>query len=390
MFNLDHAIADWRRRALREGLAPDVIDELESHLRDEVARQMSDGADDETAFVQAVQLLGDTAQLKEEFANAGEPKVINPPQRSPRAKKFSFLGALAIVVINTWTLVDFGLSALETMIGAYAVAATGLFVACAPYLREWLSMPAYARTMQVMKVAANLAALAPIILILSAMHVIQLDNRPLATLLLWLFLAGVTFSLLAIALCNDPNSGSSGGSDSGGTLHPNPPPRTTGPFAKFREATLALPPSDKLAVDSRELLTAAREEAARLGHDFIGTEHVLLGLLKVAKGALATLLTGRNIAFESVRQDVERLVGPQKAELPSAQIPFTPRARKALQIAGKEALRLHQPLVTADHVLLGLILEGSGLGARILKKMGIRSEPIRKLLASDRSHFSIE
>jgi ATP-dependent Clp protease ATP-binding subunit ClpC len=89
------------------------------------------------------------------------------------------------------------------------------------------------------------------------------------------------------------------------------------------------------------------------------------------KESIANFLTGSKVYSESVRQDSEHLIRPQKSELSGAEIPLTPRVRKAFQIAGKEAARFHQPLVSAEHVLLGLVLEGSGLGAMILKKTGI-------------------
>ena len=210
MFNLEQAIADWRRRAAWEGLASDVLDELESHLRDEIARQICDGAEPGRAFQNAVHLLGETAQLNEEFAKA----------------------------------------------------------------------------------------------------------------------TGVT------------------------------------------------------PVNSKELLEAARAEAGRMGHNFIGTEHLLLGLLKIGKGTVESSFSGSSLCFESVRHEIEHLIGPQKTEAGSADLPLTPRAQKALKIAESEAVRFRQPLLTANHFLLGLILEGDGLGARVLKKMGVGAKQIRKLLLS--------
>jgi hypothetical protein len=208
------------------------------------------------------------------------------------------------------------------------------------------------------------------ILVLTMLQVIDLENRPLITLLIWLFFAGVNFSEFVMWLSGSREDG--GGSGLGGPSI----------FRTPQGPTVPIPPASKMALDSRELLKVAREEAERLGHDFVGTEHVLLGLLKVGQGAVNALLTRSKVCFENVQQEVECLVAPNKAGPGRRDAPLTPRARKALQIAGKEAVRFQQGLVTPDHVLLGLLLEGSGVGARILKKMGIRAEQIREAIVA--------
>jgi ATP-dependent Clp protease ATP-binding subunit ClpC len=121
----------------------------------------------------------------------------------------------------------------------------------------------------------------------------------------------------------------------------------------------------------------ARVEGLRLGHDFIGTEHVLLGVMRSANGALARVLQNAHIDQEAVRKEIERLVFPQSAQAANAALPFTPRARKALEFARHEAKALKQPLISADHIVVGLLLEGRGVGARPLKNLGLQAEQIR-------------
>lgn len=380
MFNLEHAISGWRRRAQREGLPPGVIEELETHLRDEIEQQMNAGADAQVAFATAAQLLGDTAELRQEFTKTNPLVGVDGSRGQRWARNISLFGAFAIVAINTWTLLEFELSAFERVVGAYAVAVTALFVVCAPFLQTWLPRAAFAGLAWVIKVSATIAALIPVFLLLSLMKVIPFESGPFVTLLIWLFLAGVFFSVLAIDFGSNPNLGGLGGG-SGGQMNQDLPPQPPGPVASAKGA-LPIRLSNRLAADSRELLELAKEEAARFGHDFVGTEHVLIGFLRVGKGAVTALLSSSKVCIESVREETERLVGTQKPGPASAAIPLTPRARKAFQIAGTEASRLQQPLVTPDHVLLGLILEGSGVGAIILKKIGIRADQVRERIAT--------
>jgi ATP-dependent Clp protease ATP-binding subunit ClpC len=116
---------------------------------------------------------------------------------------------------------------------------------------------------------------------------------------------------------------------------------------------------------------------------------VLLGLLKLAKGSFANVLRTMNVDREAVRVEVERLVWPVPAQTVSAGIPLTPRAQKALRLAAREATVLKHSSIGAEHLFLGLLLEGGGVGARVLKKLGIRSEKARQEIVSElRAHPS--
>lgn len=135
---------------------------------------------------------------------------------------------------------------------------------------------------------------------------------------------------------------------------------------------------------SEELLQIADKEARRLGHDFIGTEHVLLGVLAVMRGGLANTLRSRKVDRESVRTEVERWVCPEPCKPEVGPLALTPRARRALKIAGREARKVKESHVTADHVLFGLMLEGSGVAAKILQKLGIHIEQLRREISKER------
>jgi Clp amino terminal domain, pathogenicity island component len=143
------------------------------------------------------------------------------------------------------------------------------------------------------------------------------------------------------------------------------------------------PPLNNFNTTARQTLEFARAEAPRFHHDFIGTEHVLLGLLKSEKGVVHNLLRRFGVDCESIRMEIEKVVGIGSAHESTAPIPFTPRARKALEIATKEAHTLNQADVGAEHIFLGLLIEGSGVAALVLKNLGVRIERTREELLKE-------
>jgi ATP-dependent Clp protease ATP-binding subunit ClpC len=118
---------------------------------------------------------------------------------------------------------------------------------------------------------------------------------------------------------------------------------------------------------ARHVVVLAQEEARRIQHNYIGTEHLLLGLLGEPDGVAAQVLTGFGISLEGARQEVLAIIGPGKTA-PSGHIPFTPRAKKVLELSLREALALHHNYIGTEHILLGVIREGDGVGAQVLKQ----------------------
>src|SRR5438477_6088265 len=127
---------------------------------------------------------------------------------------------------------------------------------------------------------------------------------------------------------------------------------------------------------ARQVVVLAQEEARTLKHNYIGTEHILLGLLREAEGLAARVLESLDITVEEVRAQVARIVG-QGDEVTSGQIPFTPRAKKVLELALREALSLGHNYIGTEHILLGLVRENEGVAARILLDFDADSEKIR-------------
>jgi len=127
---------------------------------------------------------------------------------------------------------------------------------------------------------------------------------------------------------------------------------------------------------ARQAVVLAQDEARTLGHNYIGTEHILLGLLREEEGLAARVLDSLDVALESVRAEVAKIVG-QGDEVTAGQIPFTPRAKKVLELSLKEALSMSHKYIGTEHVLLGLVRENEGVASQILRDLGADAETIR-------------
>jgi hypothetical protein len=231
MFNLEEAISEWRGQMLAAGVKnPNVVDELESHLREDVARHAQSGENAEQAFEAAVQRVGHARLLKREFAKLG-------------GKKWVLLRQLKGILV--------------------------------------------------------------------------------------------------------------------GSLVPFPSLSTFTPSA-------------------RRTLELARMEAPRLHHNFVGTEHVLLGLLTLENGVVPNVLKRMGVDREDLRKQVENCVSIFPSKKMPARLPYTPRVKKSLRLAAREAKTSHHACVGAEHIFLGLLLEGDGVAGRVLKNLGLSSETTRK------------
>jgi hypothetical protein len=226
MFELERAIADWRQQMAASGVkSSEILNELESHLRDEIARQMQAGVAARQAFENAVQSIGSAHALKEEFA-----KVSGRPSKLLQALKRFILG------------------------------------------RHGVSLPAL----------------------------------------------------------------------------------------------------NVFTASAQQTLELARAEAPRLNHDFIGTEHVLLGLLNSPSGIVPNVMRRLGVQNDAVRDEIAKLIGPGlPAERVAASIRYTPRATRALALALEEAKALHESQVSPEHIFLGLVKEGEGVAGLVLRNLGM-------------------
>ncbi len=232
MFDLEQSITEWRRQMLAAGInSPDLLDELESHLREDVAGQVRSGLCEQDAFEIAVRRIGQPGELQSEFKIAGATKEPRP---------------------------------------------------------QWLKK-----------------------------------------------------ALLCFIGVRPP------------ALHT---------FTASAQKTLEL----------------GGKEALGFHHDFIGTEHVLLGLLELDTGVVTSVLRKMGVEGKVVRSEIEKVVGNGPVQPVSSAPPYTPRVKKALELAGREAQAHNHKLVGPEHIFVGLLLEGSGVAALILKKLGVNVEAARK------------
>src|ERR1700709_598388 len=128
---------------------------------------------------------------------------------------------------------------------------------------------------------------------------------------------------------------------------------------------------------AQQVLALARKEADRFNHNYVGTEHLLLGLIKLGQGVAVNVLQKMGLDLDTVRTEVEKQVGSGPETKMVGNIPYTPRVKKVLALAGKEAKSLNHSYVGTEHILLGLLREGEGVAARVLKNLEVDIERTR-------------
>src|SRR5437660_1122817 len=128
---------------------------------------------------------------------------------------------------------------------------------------------------------------------------------------------------------------------------------------------------------AQQVLALSRKEAERFHHNYLGTEHLLLGLIKLGQGVAVSVIQKMGLDLEKVRGEVEKQVGTGAETNVQGGIPYTPRVKKVLALAGREAKQLNHSYVGTEHLLLGLLREGEGVAARVLKSLEIDIERTR-------------
>jgi hypothetical protein len=285
MFDLEHAIADWRREMMGGGIQLVELEELECHLRDDIEAQLERGIDGAEAFSRAAERIGRPGALSKQFQTA----------RGRIEMPRSLIKALAAII-------------------AYALLVVGT---------AWLfrtSVPGVA--------------------------LILLES------FFWGFIAYAMWRTWIDR-------------------------RRESDRRRFFEH-MELEGGPIAAPQTRCALALALEEGKRLRHDFVGTEHLLLGLLRLDQGTVQNLLREAGVDSETIRTEIKRIVGSGTASISAETLPHTPRLSAAIRLAAKEARSLNHPNLAPEHLLLGLLLEGSGVAALVLKNLGIESDRLRE------------
>jgi len=138
--------------------------------------------------------------------------------------------------------------------------------------------------------------------------------------------------------------------------------------------------SSKFSESAQNVLLKAQEEAKRLNHSYVGTEHILLGLVAVSDGTASKVLANLGVDLQKARVEIEKVTGLGESLMRLGEIPFTTRSKNVMEYAMEAAAQLHRPFVGTEHILLGVIREGDGVAAHTLEKMGIKTDAVREEL----------
>jgi ATP-dependent Clp protease ATP-binding subunit ClpC len=135
---------------------------------------------------------------------------------------------------------------------------------------------------------------------------------------------------------------------------------------------------DRFTDRAKKVMSFARQEAQKFNHEYIGTEHILLGLVQEGSGVAANVLKNMNIDLDKVRHEVEKIVKTGPSMVTMGQLPFTPRAKKVLELSMEEASQLNHNYIGTEHLLLGLIKESEGIAAQVLMNLGVKLDEVRE------------
>jgi len=134
---------------------------------------------------------------------------------------------------------------------------------------------------------------------------------------------------------------------------------------------------DRFTDRAKKVMSFARQEAQKFNHEYIGTEHILLGLVQEGSGVAANVLKNMDIDLEKIRHEVEKIVKTGPSMVTMGQLPFTPRAKKVLELSMEEASALSHNYIGTEHLLLGLIKENEGIAAQVLMNLNVKLQEVR-------------
>ncbi len=135
---------------------------------------------------------------------------------------------------------------------------------------------------------------------------------------------------------------------------------------------------DRFTDRAKKVMSFARQEAQKFNHEYIGTEHILLGLVQEGSGVAANVLKNIDIDLEKIRHEVEKIVKTGPSMVTMGQLPFTPRAKKVLELSMEEASALSHNYIGTEHLLLGLIKENEGIAAQVLMNLNVKLDEVRE------------
>ena len=343
-FNLETAISQWRDRLVATGLrSRETLDELECHLRDDIEDIVRSGKTLEHAFEFAVVRIGHSVALAEEFSKVR-------PERTRRPKYligFSLISAGLIFWTTTWILAETGVTSVEEGFVFSAIYLVAAYLAALPFsYRKLPSLqnPAAQKAIGITTLFINVWI---VLALLNATGKVQFHLPETVVMLFWSIVPALMATILAYD-CYKLGRKRLGEAD--------------GP--------------ESLTAETRRTLDIASEEARKLHHDFVGTEHVLLALLQSGSPGIERVITAFGLDYKTVRAEIETIIQPG-SESREQSLPFTPRARRALALAAGEARTMGRAATGLEHIFLGLLLEGKGVAALVLTKLGVDATRVR-------------
>jgi hypothetical protein len=339
MFNLEQSIAEWRRKMATAGItSPAVLDELESHLREDIEKQMRAGAAADGAFNKATQRVGAADELKLEFGKVTRPQ----PRFSPTAQRVCCLAAAAFVFsVETWTLIIYEVTPATRLFGIAFVSVIAFYIGVLPDLNRKLEsgVRGWALRNAIATTCSYATILWVCLLLLDLVHVTLLPSGIILGVVCWALIGAAALTTAVLS---------------------------TG--------TTTL---DLWSPSARKSFEFADAEAVRFRHDFIGTEHVLLGLMAEPDGSVSKVLGKMGVQRETVRAEIEKIIGSGPQSQKNCPLVYTPRAKKAIRIAIQEAKAARHNHVQPEHIFLGLLREGGGVAAKVLTTLGVNATNAR-------------
>jgi hypothetical protein len=345
-FKLEKAITKWRKEMAAQGVkSRDVLDELENHLREDVTNQIDAGTDAAEAFSIAVQRIGKGAALEREFAKLDASKH---KRLTNIFRIYCFVSGPSMLLLSGWLFYDPERSSFDRPPSFFVLVCLAIYTGTLPLWYRGLPSPHKKWIGIVLKTITFMVVLLPLVALAGASC-----NWDTGSTILWNAVVAFSATMLAYA-CLDLERGIGWGSGRG----PSP--------EQFTD----------LAQRARSGL--AHDEADRLGHDFVGTEHLLLGVISCDSGLLSDLLRKWGIDADTIRAEIEKVVGRGVAGKSARDIPYTPRAKRALGLAMQEAHAMGHSFISPEHIILGLLLEKEGVAGLVLRGLGINANRVRR------------
>ena len=350
MFQLERAISDWRKKLAAQGIASrPILDELESHLREDVETQIRSGANIEEAFRAAVQRIGEGPILKTEFAKLRA----KGQSRLPRIFRIAcFVSGPFMLVTSAWALLDFEGATAAKFFSLSFISCLACYVVSLPFWYRFLPNPYRRGICITLKITSLVMSSIPVFALLDALGVLHLPGGTVAAMLVWSLLAAYGLTIFAY-VCLDLERG-------------------------FGWGLFDCPPAEKFTELAQRAIDLGHDEAAGLRHDFVGTEHLLLGIVASESGLLMDLFRKWDLDSNAIRAGIDKLIGPGCAHKSARDLPYTPRAKKALSLAIQEAREMGHPLISPEHILLGLLLETEGVAGLVLRNLGLNPQRARR------------